>query len=81
LPLLLAAYREVASLRFMVPSHQEPTLCQHVIAEAQKRDGLCAFIDMEHALDQGYAARCGVDVRNLYISQPDTGEQSLSSPF
>ncbi|GMQ77672.1 MAG: recombinase RecA [Anaerolineae bacterium] len=58
-------------------SSGKTTLCQHVIAEAQKRDGLCAFIDMEHALDPGYAARCGVDVRNLYISQPDTGEQAL----
>lgn len=53
------------------------TLCQHVIAEAQKRGGICAFIDMEHALDPAYAARCGVDVDNLYISQPDTGEQAL----
>ena len=39
--------------------------------------GLCAFIDMEHALDPSYAARCGVDVENLYIAQPDTGEQAL----
>ncbi len=53
------------------------TLCQHIIAEAQKRGGICAFIDMEHALDPVYAARCGVDVDNLYISQPDTGEQAL----
>jgi len=53
------------------------TLCQHIIAEAQKRDGICAFVDMEHALDPVYAARCGVDVDNLYISQPDTGEQAL----
>jgi recombination protein RecA len=53
------------------------TLCQHIIAEAQKREGLCAFVDMEHALDPIYAARCGVDVDNLYISQPDTGEQAL----
>jgi len=53
------------------------TLCQHIVAEAQKRDGLCAFIDMEHALDPVYAACCGVDVDNLYISQPDTGEQAL----
>ena len=58
-------------------SSGKTTLCQHVIAEAQKRNGLCAFIDMEHALDPGYAARCGVDLRNLYISQPDTGEQAL----
>ena len=53
------------------------TLCLHVIAEAQKRGGLCAFIDMEHALDPRYAERIGVDVNDLYISQPDTGEQAL----
>jgi recombination protein RecA len=53
------------------------TLCQHVIAEAQKLGGICAFVDMEHALDPAYAARCGVDVENLYVSQPDTGEQAL----
>jgi recombination protein RecA len=53
------------------------TLAQHIVAEAQKQGGVCAFIDMEHALDPAYAARCGVDVDNLYISQPDTGEQAL----
>jgi recombination protein RecA len=53
------------------------TLCQHIIAEAQKRGGVCAFVDMEHALDPRYAAQCGVDVDNLYVSQPDTGEQAL----
>jgi len=53
------------------------TLCQHIIAEAQKRGGLAAFIDVEHALDPLYAARCGVDLNNLYISQPDTGEEAL----
>ncbi|HET6444501.1 MAG TPA: recombinase RecA [candidate division Zixibacteria bacterium] len=53
------------------------TLCQHVIAEAQSRGGICAFVDMEHALDPNYAARCGVNVDNLYVSQPDTGEQAL----
>jgi recombination protein RecA len=53
------------------------TLCQHLVAEAQKLGGVCAYIDMEHALDPGYAGRCGVDVENLYISQPDTGEQAL----
>jgi len=41
------------------------TLCQHLVAEAQKLGGVCAYIDMEHALDPGYAARCGVDVENL----------------
>jgi recombination protein RecA len=53
------------------------TLCQHIVAEAQKRGGVCAYIDMEHALDPAYAAQCGVDVDNLYIAQPDTGEQAL----
>jgi recombination protein RecA len=58
-------------------SSGKTTLCQHVIAEAQTGGGLCAFIDMEHAVDPSYAARCGVDVDNLYVSQPDTGEQAL----
>ena len=53
------------------------TLAQHIVAEAQALNGVCAFIDMEHALDPVYAERCGVDVNNLYISQPDTGEQAL----
>ena len=53
------------------------TICQHIIAEAQRNGGLAAFIDTEHALDPSYAERCGVDVDNLYISQPDTGEQAL----
>ena len=53
------------------------TVCQHIVAEAQKLGGVAAFIDMEHALDPSYAARCGVDIDNLYISQPDTGEQAL----
>jgi recombination protein RecA len=58
-------------------SSGKTTLCQHLVAEAQKLGGTCAYIDMEHALDPGYAAKCGVDVDNLYISQPDTGEQAL----
>jgi recombination protein RecA len=58
-------------------SSGKTTLCQHIIAEAQRLGGICAFVDMEHALDPVYAARCGVDVDNLYISQPDTGEQAL----
>jgi recombination protein RecA len=58
-------------------SSGKTTLCQHIVAEAQKQGGVCAYIDMEHALDPGYAAKCGVDVENLYISQPDTGEQAL----
>jgi recombination protein RecA len=53
------------------------TLAQHIVAEAQKRGGVAAYIDMEHALDPTYAAKCGVDVDDLLISQPDTGEQAL----
>ena len=53
------------------------TLCQHIIAEAQKSGGLAAYIDVEHALDPVYAAACGVNVDDLLISQPDTGEQAL----
>jgi recombination protein RecA len=53
------------------------TICQHIVAEAQALGGTCAFVDMEHALDPSYAARCGVDVESLLISQPDTGEQAL----
>src|SRR5258708_18553960 len=53
------------------------TLCQHIIASAQRSGGYAAFIDAEHALDRTYAARCGVDINNLLISQPDTGEQAL----
>lgn len=58
-------------------SSGKTTLCLHVIAEAQKRGGLAAFVDMEHALDPVYAERLGVDVNRLYVSQPDTGEQAL----
>jgi len=53
------------------------TLGQHVIAEAQKRGGTAAYIDVEHALDPAYAKNCGVNVDDLLISQPDTGEQAL----
>jgi recombination protein RecA len=53
------------------------TLAQHIIAEAQKRGGVAAYIDAEHALDPTYAANCGVNVDELLISQPDTGEQAL----
>ena len=53
------------------------TICQHIIAEAQKMGGIAAFIDVEHTLDPVYAAKCGVNVDELYISQPDTGEQAL----
>jgi recombination protein RecA len=58
-------------------SSGKTTLCLSVIAEAQKMGGVCAFVDMEHALDPIYAERLGVDVDNLYISQPDMGEQAL----
>jgi recombination protein RecA len=58
-------------------SSGKTTLAQHIVAEAQQRGGICAFVDMEHALDPNYAAKCGVDVDNLYVSQPDTGEQAL----
>jgi recombination protein RecA len=58
-------------------SSGKTTLALHVIAEAQKRGGTCAFIDAEHALDASYARKLGVDIDNLLISQPDTGEQAL----
>jgi len=58
-------------------SSGKTTLCLHIIAEAQKRGGLAAFIDVEHALDTDYAAKLGVDVPNLMVSQPDYGEQAL----
>lgn len=58
-------------------SSGKTTLCLHIIAEAQKRDGLAAFIDTEHALDINYAKRLGVDVNNLLLSQPEFGEQAL----
>src|SRR5512146_2713391 len=58
-------------------SSGKTTICQHIVAEAQKMGGVAAYIDMEHALDPSYAARCGVDIDNLLVSQPDTGEQAL----
>ena len=58
-------------------SSGKTTLCLHVVANAQKAGGVAAFIDAEHALDTDYAAKLGVDVPNLLISQPDTGEQAL----
>jgi recombination protein RecA len=58
-------------------SSGKTTICQHIVAEAQKLGGTAAYIDMEHALDPTYATRCGVDVENLLISQPDMGEQAL----
>jgi recombination protein RecA len=58
-------------------SSGKTTLALHTIAEAQKRGGICAFIDAEHALDPGYAKKLGVDLDELLISQPDSGEQAL----
>ncbi|MEX2010618.1 MAG: recombinase RecA [Chloroflexota bacterium] len=58
-------------------SSGKTTVCQHIIAEAQARGGFAAFIDVEHALDPGYARACGVNVDELLVSQPDTGEQAL----
>ncbi|GAP07243.1 protein RecA [Anaerolinea thermolimosa] len=58
-------------------SSGKTTICQHIVAEAQRLGGMAAYIDMEHALDPAYAARCGVNVDDLLISQPDTGEQAL----
>ena len=58
-------------------SSGKTTICQHIVAESQRHGGTAAFIDMEHALDPGYAAKCGVDIDNLLVSQPDTGEQAL----
>src|SRR3989304_231062 len=58
-------------------SSGKTTLCQHLVAEVQKRGGTAAFIDMEHALDPSYAARCGVNIETLLVAQPDTGEQAL----
>lgn len=58
-------------------SSGKTTLCLHIIAEAQKKGGLAAFVDAEHALDANYAKRLGVDTTNLLLSQPDFGEQAL----
>lgn len=58
-------------------SSGKTTLCLQIVAEAQKLGGVAAYVDMEHALDPSYASRLGVDIDNLLISQPDTGEQAL----
>jgi recombination protein RecA len=58
-------------------SSGKTTLALHVVAEAQKKGGICAFVDAEHALDPVYARKLGVDLDELLISQPDTGEQAL----
>jgi len=58
-------------------SSGKTTVALHMVAEVQKRDGIAGFIDAEHALDPAYAKKIGVDIENLYISQPDNGEQAL----
>src|SRR6188472_1678905 len=58
-------------------SSGKSTLAMHVVAEAQRNGGICAYIDAEHAMDPAYAAAIGVDIDELLISQPDTGEQAL----
>ncbi|MEW6007759.1 MAG: recombinase RecA [bacterium] len=62
---------------FGMESSGKTTLCLSILAQAQKQGGVCAFIDVEHALDPSYARKVGVDVDNLLVSQPDTGEQAL----
>ncbi len=62
---------------FGVESSGKTTLALHIIAEAQKSGGIAVFIDAEHALDPKYAKKLGVDIENLYVSQPDFGEQAL----
>ncbi|MEW6679910.1 MAG: recombinase RecA [bacterium] len=62
---------------FGMESSGKTTLCLSILAQAQKAGGVCAFIDVEHALDPSYARKVGVDVDNLLVSQPDTGEQAL----
>src|ERR671938_1491201 len=59
-------------------SSGKTTLAQHIIAEAQKLGGVAAYIDAEHAFDPIYAERCGINLEELLISQPDTGEQALA---
>ena len=58
-------------------SSGKSTLAMHVVAEAQRNGGICAYVDAEHAMDPIYAKALGVDIDSLYISQPDTGEQAL----
>lgn len=58
-------------------SSGKTTICQHIIAEAQRTGGVAAFVDAEHAMDPLYAQRCGVNLDDLLVSQPDTGEQAL----
>ena len=73
-----AVYREEESVEIYGPeSSGKTTVALHMVAEVQKRDGIAGFIDAEHALDPVYAKSIGVDIDNLYISQPDSGEQAL----
>ncbi|KKP85626.1 MAG: Protein RecA, partial [candidate division CPR3 bacterium GW2011_GWE2_35_7] len=58
-------------------SSGKTTVCSHIVAEVQKRGGVAAYIDTEHALDPMYAQKIGVNIKDLFISQPDTGEQAL----
>jgi|YNPNPStandDraft_1061719.scaffolds.fasta_scaffold25541_1 recombination protein RecA len=58
-------------------SSGKTTICLHIVAEAQKMGGIAAYVDMEHALDPAYASRVGVNINDLLVSQPDTGEQAL----
>src|SRR5258707_14639014 len=58
-------------------SSGKTTLALHIVAEAQKLNGVCAYIDAEHAMDSDYAGKLGVDIDQLLISQPDSGEQAL----
>jgi recombination protein RecA len=58
-------------------SSGKTTLALHIVAEAQKSGGICAYIDAEHAMDPDYAGKLGVKINDLLISQPDTGEQGL----
>ena len=62
-------------------SSGKTTLALHVVAEAQKQGGACAYVDAEHAMDPSYAKKLGVDIDSLLISQPDTGEQALENGF
>ena len=62
-------------------SSGKTTVALHMVAEVQKRGGIAGFIDAEHALDPVYAKNIGVDIDNLYISQPDNGEQALENPW
>ena len=76
--LVLAVCRRGRVIEIYGPeSSGKTTIATHVIAEAQKKGGMCAIIDAEHAFDSTYAKKLGVDVDNLLISQPDYGEQGL----